>query len=233
MKRTLEITTRVGCANRCIYCPQDVLLKNYSGNYSMTQGHFVNILYHTPKNIQIDFTGFCEPFYNPWASWMMRYAIEHGYKVVLITTLSGFSENDAMMISGLKFEKVMIHEFEGTPINYDEFNEKEQWLRKAVGEVEKFKLTESFRWSRAGNLWDTEIKHGKIECGWTGKEFYRNVVLPNGDVYLCCMDYGLKHRLGNIIVTHYNDLNRNQIIELCNSKESDLICRKCEMCKNI
>ena len=41
-----------------------------------------------------------------------------------------------------------------------------------------------------------------VTCSYT--PFYdQNVVLPNGDVLLCCMDYAMKHRIGNLIEGDY------------------------------
>ncbi|MGD0720920.1 MAG: SPASM domain-containing protein [Roseiarcus sp.] len=41
-----------------------------------------------------------------------------------------------------------------------------------------------------------------VTCGFT--PFYdHNVLLPNGDVVLCCMDYSLKHKVGNLIEDEY------------------------------
>jgi Radical SAM superfamily/Iron-sulfur cluster-binding domain len=41
-----------------------------------------------------------------------------------------------------------------------------------------------------------------VTCGFT--PFYdHNVLLPNGDVVLCCMDYSLKHKVGNLIDNDY------------------------------
>ncbi len=234
MRRTLEITTRIGCTNNCVYCPQGVLKKAYQGNSLMEIWDFEKILTNTPKDIQIDFTGFCEAFLNPYASKMIRYSIKQGYRTVLVTTLTGFTKADAAIIDGLTFEQVMIHEYEGTPINYEVFEEKAQWLRDAVvtDHFERFKLKKEDRWSRAGNLFEREPRQGPFECGWTGREFYRNVVLPNGDVYLCCMDYGLRHKIGNIYESRYEDLDRQSIVNLTTEESSDVICRRCEMFKN-
>ena len=77
-------------------------------------------------------------------------------------------------------------------------------------------------WSRAGNLLGEAIikpelqkfqdrfkhmDHGAQEmtCGCV-EDLYHNVVLPNGDVSLCCMDYGLKHIIGNIFEQEYDDI---------------------------
>jgi hypothetical protein len=51
------------------------------------------------------------------------------------------------------------------------------------------------------------MDHGEKEmtCGCI-EDLYHNVVLPNGDVSLCCMDYGLKHIIGNIYEQEYDDI---------------------------
>jgi radical SAM protein with 4Fe4S-binding SPASM domain len=69
--------------------------------------------------------------------------------------------------------------------------------------------------SRAGNLnaetvvtlgaQPTSRHTGAVTCGYT-PFFDQNVLLPNGDVVLCCMDYSLKHKLGNLFEQDYEDL---------------------------
>src|SRR5262249_31759943 len=52
---------------------------------------------------------------------------------------------------------------------------------------------------------DTPEHHGAVSCSFT--PFYdQNVCLPNGDVVLCCMDYSLKHKLGNLLEQDYYDM---------------------------
>lgn len=47
--------------------------------------------------------------------------------------------------------------------------------------------------------------HRAVSCSYT--PFYdQNVLLPNGDVVLCCMDYGLQHVLGNLLRQEYHEL---------------------------
>lgn len=67
--------------------------------------------------------------------------------------------------------------------------------------------------SRASHNWKIEERKG-CQCR-RSPEFKQNVCLPNGDVYLCCMDYGLDHKLGNSLNTNFNDLQRKQSYELC------------------
>ena len=46
---------------------------------------------------------------------------------------------------------------------------------------------------------------GPSTCGCI-EHLYHNVVLPNGDVSLCCMDYSLEKILGNLFVDEYDDI---------------------------
>jgi hypothetical protein len=69
--------------------------------------------------------------------------------------------------------------------------------------------------TRAGSLDKTALGDQPIEveprhtspvtCSYT--PFYdHNVMLPNGDVVLCCMDYSVKHKIGNLIEGDYFSL---------------------------
>jgi hypothetical protein len=104
------------------------------------------------------------------------------------------------------------------------------------------------RWnghSRAGSLSESQMaKSGAIPptqrqtsvvCAST--PFYdHNVVLPNGDVLLCGMDYGRKHILGNLLTSDYYDLfaslemNR---VRVENQKTGFSKCSICKSCDNI
>jgi FkbM family methyltransferase len=92
-------------------------------------------------------------------------------------------------------------------------------------------------WSRAGNLLGEAImkpeldkikhrfkhmNHGdkKMTCGCDEK-LYHNVVLPNGDVSLCCMDYGLEQILGNLYTDNYDDIMPKPF-------SCFALCQKCE-----
>ncbi len=59
-----------------------------------------------------------------------------------------------------------------------------------------------------------------------------NVLLPNGDVVLCCMDYGMKHILGNLLSSDYNSLFSSKeflfVKEGLKNDSLDILCRYCE-----
>ena len=46
-------------------------------------------------------------------------------------------------------------------------------------------------------------------------------MLPNGDVSLCCMDYGLEEITGNLLKQEYNDV-------IPDPYEVFTLCRQCE-----
>jgi radical SAM protein with 4Fe4S-binding SPASM domain len=67
--------------------------------------------------------------------------------------------------------------------------------------------------------------------------FYdRNVLLPNGDVVLCCMDYNLKHIIGNLLTQSYDEIFEDRllqdIIEINESSEFNK-CSICKSCENV
>ena len=99
-------------------------------------------------------------------------------------------------------------------------------------------------WSRAGNLkGEAQMKpelrkvmdrvrdaseynsenyvEGELTCGCV-EDLYHNILLPNGDVSLCCMDYGLKHITGNLYEQSFEDSipDNNQCFSLCNGCEN-------------
>jgi radical SAM protein with 4Fe4S-binding SPASM domain len=70
-------------------------------------------------------------------------------------------------------------------------------------------------------------KKGKIRCD----NHEAGEVLPNGDVVLCCMDYGLKHKLGNLLVNSYEDiLNSEEFKKVKLSMDDDNIESICRYC---
>lgn len=229
--KSLEITTYIGCPNFCGYCPQELLISTYKGKKQMTMEDFQLILSNTPKDVRIDFTGFSEIFVHPQGSEFIRYAVTSGYETILYTTLLGFKEKDINILKGLKFT-VTFHQ--NDTANLEVF----KWKRGIFINQIKFghsviignETGKAPIISRAGTVYDMPKKHGAYRCHTDdiSREFVHNVVVPNGDVYFCCMDYGLKHCVGNLFTTNFNDLNRKDVIDASYLYDSDTVCRKCE-----
>ena len=67
--------------------------------------------------------------------------------------------------------------------------------------------------------------------------FYdRNVLLPNCDLVLCCMDYNLKHIIGNLLTQSYIEIfqsSKLQDIIKTNEKLGFTKCSICKSCDNV
>ena len=232
-QKTLEITVKIGCKNMCSYCPQKQLLSAYKdAKKSMSFEDFKVIMNNVPKDVQIDFSGFAEPFLNPEASLMMRYSLENGWRTIIYTTLVGFTEKDAEILKDLTFTNVAVHKFDGKNFNEEEFNKNYEILKNTIKSTGNFSAGGIGQpLSRGGNLWERKDILGPLYCYPAPDDFNHNVVLPNGDVVICCMDYGLKHKIGNLFETHYDNLDRKSIHALSDTYNSDFLCRKCELAR--
>lgn len=258
---TLELTTIFPCVNQCSYCPQDTWRKAYQGKSRLTFDEFCALLEKIPKNVRLDFSGFSEPFANPDSSRMMRHAVEEGYRVALFTTLVGFKPQDLERLKGLHIYPCAIHLPDDT--NFKVPNE-DKWIdsfrlfakhipydeavyhsgmvsEKILREVKKEKISVRPLYSRANNA-DQEIvdplprQKGMISCVTSGNRFDQNVMMPNGDVYVCCMDWSLQHLLGNLFEVPYEQLHKSETFEtICRSMKDEsveVICRYCARCKD-
>jgi Iron-sulfur cluster-binding domain len=79
--------------------------------------------------------------------------------------------------------------------------------------------------------------HNSFSLTCASTPFYdRNVLLPNGDVVLCCMDYNLKHIIGNLLTQSYEEIFKGKplldLIEINESPEYSK-CSICKSCENI
>lgn len=90
--------------------------------------------------------------------------------------------------------------------------------------------------SRAGNVDGIPARErvkGHICCNSSeGMALNHNILLPNGDVSLCCMDFGLKHIVGNLLTDEYEDLFRsaehNRVVAGMYVEDMDILCRHCD-----
>jgi sulfatase maturation enzyme AslB (radical SAM superfamily) len=74
------------------------------------------------------------------------------------------------------------------------------------------------------------VKHGAVTCSFT--PFYdQNVVLPNGDVVLCCMDYALQHKIGNLLQQGYYEMYASGGLARLISENMDPTFSRKSLCK--
>jgi hypothetical protein len=79
--------------------------------------------------------------------------------------------------------------------------------------------------------------HNTFSLTCASTPFYdRNVLLPNGDVVLCCMDYNLKHVIGNLLKQTYDEMMQgDKLAEIIKLNEADGFdkCSICKSCENV
>lgn len=103
----------------------------------------------------------------------------------------------------------------------DQVNKYTMWHRAGnlVGEAQlKPELTEVM------NEVNTVFRNDKRTCGCI-EDLYHNILLPNGDVSLCCMDYNLEEILGNLYTQEYDDImpKKNTTYDMCSRCENGVI----------
>ena len=244
----LEITTHVGCPINCVDCPQALLRSCYKGRKTMRFEDYKAAIDKVPRHCRIDFSGMCEPFVNPHCTDMILYAAERGHPLALYTTLQGATLDDLERLEGIWFEVVTIHLPDKD--NRSTFHITDKYLEvlsrwnchnySCHGAIDdrvrpylKPRNLITYMHDRAGNVEDRPHKsideNCPIKCSLSGKELNHNVLMPNGDVLMCCMDYGYTAKFGNLFEQTYGEvLNSQEAIEMRKRLEKGAtICRHC------
>ncbi len=209
----------------------------------------------------IQFSGYSEPVYHENLPDFINLSVEAEFEVEIFTTLKGFNTECLKKVKdlpikwyisvqplgvqnrkGLKDEEAWnnIKSFldlnlKFQPIlrcvNFNLSKDQKNQLNEKVKKMGiKNILYPNFE-TRAGNITRNSIN--KFEKKLLCKNNMTPVILPNGDVSLCCMDFGLKHIIGNI----FNDSFKNillsdscqKILKVMSRKEKgELLCHHCE-----
>lgn len=220
----LEITTKIGCPIDCTDCPQLLLRSRYTGKKVLSFKDFKTAVDKVPTGTRIDFSGMCEPFANKHCTDMILYAAERGYPLALYTTLQGATMEDWQRLKNVMFEVVTIHlpDKEGR----SHFNITDEYIDllhrwdchnySCHGTIDERVLPLrprnliTFMHDRAGNV--TDRPHRRLDterpltCCTSGKAMDHNVLLPDGTVLMCCMDYGMTGVFGNLLEQDYMDV---------------------------
>lgn len=257
----IEITTVIGCKIRCVYCPQNRLIRKYikkSNITTMPFETFKNCLDKIPQQVDIHFSGMSEPWLNPECTNMVLHAHQKGHEIAVYTTTVGMSPKDVEKIRQIPFRAFSVHlpdkeQYSKITIDDNYLQTLETISKGSIRNIEymtmgtlpsevrrllKKRIAKTSMLSRAGNIegkmdvpTPTKLK-GPIRCRSCGDLLNHNVLLPNGDVLLCCMDYGMKHMLGNLISSDYTSLfNSEEFHKLqkgLNDDSLDILCRYCE-----
>jgi len=183
---------------------------------------------------------------------MVLYAYNRGHKVSVYTTIIGMIFEDIDKLLSLKLKYFIIHlpsdnKDDSIFIDNTYITLLDTILKSKVpvtyivqgGKVNRALVDKVTHYqthspsTRAGNssVKCTPLRHkGVIGCK---RNFMQNVLLPNGDVALCCMDYGLQHILGNLSGSDYESLFSGQaflsVMEGCLDDTKEILCRYCDL----
>jgi len=257
---SMEITTRIGCPVGCRYCPQPALIKAYrrrSAVLTMNLGIFEACLKKMPADVDVHFSGFGEPWAAPDCTKMVLLAHQKRHRIGVFTTLKGMTTADFKQLEPLPFKSFEIHlpcdeEIENIRIDDDYLKLLNLFMQSDMkigyhvqGKKLHHRLSDIMRDqkiqvnqpnTRAGNITVPgssffKKKKGRIGCM---RGLRQNVLLPNGDVVLCCMDYGLKHLLGNLLEQDYDSLfdgpEFKRVSQGMDEEDDDILCRYCDYC---
>jgi hypothetical protein len=218
---TFDITTQIGCSVNCLkYCPQEIIISRYKGERHLSLDAFKQFISTVPKNTIIEFSGFAEPFLNQECPDMILWAHKKGHEIIIYSTLVGLTPSEADRILHIPFKEFVLHlpDAEGNAnipntVRY----------RTVLGEVLTRVHNISFMnmgygfttvhcedMARGINL---KRRTGRVYCPFFMNGATNYQVLPNGDVFFCCMTRGLAGKVGSLYENTYEELIESQRYE--------------------
>lgn len=194
------------------------------------------------------FCGMCEPFANKDCADMILYAASKGFPLALYTTLQGATLKDYERLKDVRYEVVTIHlpDKDGRShfVIDDEYLEiLSKWETNNYschGNIDdrvlpyiKDRHLITYMHDRAGNVECREHRqineYARLSCVTSGRAMDHNVLLPDGTVLMCCMDYGMTGVFGNLFEQEYDEVLNSKAAcamrDTLNVGES--ICRHC------
>ena len=245
----LEITTHIGCPMNCLDCPQKLLLSKYNGPRMMDFIEYTKVIDKLPTDVRIDFSGMCEPFVNPRCADMILYAAAHGNPLALYTTLQGATEEDYLKLKHIQYEVVTIHlpdqdgrsTFKITDNYLNVLNKWECNNYSCHGTLDERvrpylkpnKGYITYMHDRAGNVESQRhfyhSPNSRVGCINCGNALNHNVLLPDGTVLVCCMDYGMTQVFGNLFYQSYDEILNSQTANQMrvDMETVDCLCKHC------
>lgn len=191
-----------------------------------------------PIDVTISFSGMSEPWLNKSCTKMVKYAYSKGFSLEIYVTGVGMTSSDIRKLEKIDVKNFVVHlpddrgdtkieitesylnlmkELAKSKIqnqNFITFGNIHPEVKKAI-QFTDFPIIDRSKilLSRVGN---SSYKKGigglkgNICCMPSKNKLDNNVLLPNGDIVLCCMDYGLKHKIGSLLTQNYKDIFRTK-----------------------
>ena len=288
-KNRLEITSTIGCAMMCDYCPQTLIKSTLDKNIDnriLNKESFLKYFDNISNNTIIHWSGYSEPLAHKDFEFFVNYLSENKYEQHISTTMFGRNSTEEYMSKTKVFKSITFHlpddsnlmklkvterylkNLKGALINHSKYLNKKNiyivvfgkgfnpqvkslinnlintgilsndsidirdHLHSRNGEI----LNEDFRTNISGGI-DNDKKNKLLKsklyyCSYGRLD--QGVLLPNGDINLCCQDYSLKGIIGNLRKKNLNELYNQDIIFEKNFHKGEYnLCKKCEYYKNI
>lgn len=210
-----------------------------------------------PRDVDIHFGAFTEPWLNPACTKMVLYAAQKGRRIAVFTTLVGMNLSDIDSFKSVLFKGFHIHlpsaeGYEKILLDENYFKLLRTVSNSGIDKIsyhvhggvkDELKLLLE---GKKIDCWDTYTRAGNVKNG-SGRPLERkrgiigckknpylrqNILLPNGDVVLCCMDFGMRHILGNLLISEYESLFQSEeFLKIKNGQQDeslDILCRYCD-----
>ena len=284
-KNRLEITTTIGCAMMCDYCPQTLIKSTLNNNDTSKDQKIMNYenfkLYfeNISNKTAIHWSGYSEPLGNKDFVRFVNYLEKKNYEQHISTTMFGRRETEEFMASTKAFKSVTFHLPDSSNLmklavsdvylkNLEDtmrfqskrlskkaiyivvfgknFHPKvEALISKLIDEKIISKNSVDIRdhlHSRNGDVVDmNDFRMDKTNLeeqnNKENKRLYycsygrldQGVMLPNGDVNLCCQDYSLKGIIGNLKKENLKEIYKQKKIYQKDFMYGQYsLCRNCE-----
>ena len=204
----MEVTTAKVCPVNCApVCPQVAFRLVYGqASFQLSLENFKKAISTIPSSVTISFSGFCEPFVNPHAIDMMEYAAQKGHTLRLFTTLLGASRETVDRVAAINPNVVCIHTPDDQGVAHlpdtPKFNDVLVYGMRKLPVTSFSRMSDAIQFvsnERAGNCDNAPQRrvHGPFHCDKLDHPEF--VMLPDCDLVLCCMDWRMKHQIGNLL----------------------------------
>ena len=240
----LEISTWVGrCPVNCIkYCPQEQNIARYTGKKIMAYGDFSRLTSSVPKSVTYSWAGVTEPFVNKETIKMMELVGKRGNPQILFTTGIGLSIEDAHRLSDINFQWLILHRPDNLGIANIPINREYAQVigiliscpnieRVEIMDMGKHFVTDgNERLFRPGNE-SIKKRAGRVTCASLRAPQYS--LLPNGNLYFCCVTKALANIVGSLYEKTYPELvQEHKKYSKALQTDPESICHKCTRSQN-
>ena len=234
--------------------------KKLSEETRMSFDTFAACITSVPRDICLSFSGFSEPWLNPDCTRMILHAHREGFLIRVNTTLIGMRPEDILQLRGIPFVKFVVHLPDDQNLTHIRVDESYMELLELILKEKPRNLMWKFHRSPGAGIHPLvrpvldehrarvvvtglNSRAGQVDAGSyrtvnrgrvlrACQDFRHNILLPNGDVTLCHMDWSLKHILGNLRTMDYSGLHSSraygELLDALSLPDKDILCRTCE-----